>query len=99
MLFHSYELYNNSLFFYEEMFKDLKNLYHNDNRVNFLESFYREIADNVGRPLKISDLKIIFDAANHPLCINEQATEEEVRYDFFDTVDSFQFIKVIFIFI
>jgi hypothetical protein len=44
------------------------------------------------------DLKLIFDYQNHPKFLKKQITEEELKYEISEMVDSFQFINVKFIF-
>jgi Ca2+-binding EF-hand superfamily protein len=89
-LFHTYELHHNSLFFYEEMFKDLKNLYHTDKRARFIEGFYQNLCSKGGQ-IKLSDLKRLINPRNHPL-FAEGDSEEELAMEFYEVVDAFQFI-------
>ncbi len=89
-LFHLYEINHNSLFFYEEMFKDLKNLYHSDRRSRYLESFYQGLVSKLGQ-IKLSDLKRLINPRNHPL-YSEGVNEDELALEFYEVVDSFQFI-------
>lgn len=101
MLFHSYELYKNGLFFYEEMFKDLKKIYHNEKRYEFLEAMYNSISDICKIQLRLVDLKSLFNAKhcnnnNNFTEIKEEETREE---EFNQMVDSFEFIMVIFLLI
>lgn len=91
LLFHSYELYNNNLFYYEEMFKDLKNIYHSDKREKFIDIFYEKCVEKLGRNLKLTDLKRFFNAKNHPLA--DGSSEDELTMEFYEIVDAFQFIK------
>jgi hypothetical protein len=76
------------------MFEDLKNLYFNENRARFLNEFYNNLVEVLGRPPKIADFKYIFDYQGHPKFLKKIATEEELRYEFNDLADSFQFINV-----
>ncbi len=83
MLFHNYELYKNGYFFYEEMFKDLKRIYHNEKRLGILEKFYEKITDKIKMQLRLIDLKNLYN-------IRENNSQEE----FNKLVDSFEFIMV-----
>ena len=61
-LFHSYELNSNSLFYYEEMFNDLKNLYQNEKRSKYIESLYGGgLVQFLGRNLKLTDMKSLIN--------------------------------------
>jgi Ca2+-binding EF-hand superfamily protein len=82
LLFHSYELYNNGLFYYEEMFKDLKGIYFDNERLEYIEGVYQKLIQQVNRNLKISDLKLLFNPESQDNSLEE----------FYDMVDSFQFI-------
>jgi hypothetical protein len=96
MLFHSYELYKNGLFFYEEMFKDLKKIYHNEKRFEFLEAMYINISDVCQIQIRLLDLKNLFDAKHHENMNSNELSEEEAKVEFDQMVDSFEFIMVIF---
>ena len=96
MLFHSYELYKNGLFFYEEMFKDLKKIYHNEKRFEFLEAMYISISDVCQIQIRLLDLKNLFDAKHHENMNSNELSEEEAKVEFDQIVDSFEFIMVIF---
>jgi Ca2+-binding EF-hand superfamily protein len=96
-LFHNYEVNNNSYFLYERMFDDLKSLYFNDSRSRFLNDFYNELVGVLGRQPKVIDLKYMFDHQNHPKFVKKMVTEEDLRYEFSEMADSFQFINVNFI--
>jgi len=83
MLFHSYELYKNGLFFYEEMFKDLKKIYHNEKRFEILQNFYDYISETIKIQLRLIDLKALYD-------VKDKDSQEE----FSKIVDSYEFIMV-----
>jgi hypothetical protein len=72
------------------MFKDLKNLYHSDRRARFVENFYQGLVSKLGQ-LKLSDLKRLINPRNHPL-YSEGVNEDELALEFYEVVDSFQFI-------
>jgi len=94
MLFHTYELYKNGLFFYEEMFKDLKKIYHNDKRYDFLEKYYNNISDIWKIQLRLIDLKNLYEAQNHRNVLSNEISDKEAREEFYEMIDSFEFIMV-----
>ena len=67
LLFHSYELNNNGLFYYDEMFKDLKNLFWNSTRAKFISDIFTNLT-KVKSNIMVSDLKSMFDPKGHPYC-------------------------------
>jgi hypothetical protein len=105
MLFHSYELYNNGLFFYEEMFKDIKLIYHNEKRNIFLKNFYEGISEKFQIQIRLKDLKnMIYNVNNYIDRINPNVksenesenlnlNEKEIS-DYNDMIDSFEFVYV-----
>ncbi len=82
---------------YEEMFRDLKGVYLNESRVKFLLKFHEEVKEILNRNISLNDLKYMFDCRCHPKYINQLASEDELRYEFSDMIDSFEFVLVIFI--
>lgn len=94
MLFHSYELYKNGLFFYEEMFRDLKKIYHNEKRFEFLEAMYNSISEICKIQIRLLDLKNLYDAKQHRNVLSSELTEEQAKQEFDEMVDSFEFIMV-----
>ena len=94
MLFHSYEIYNNGIFFYEEMFKELKKFYFNEKRFNFLNEFFNKIKKDLNIQLRLSDMKKMFNTSNHPYSIDNLYLEEKILNEYNEIVDSFQFILV-----
>jgi hypothetical protein len=95
MLFHSYELYNNGLFFYEEMFKDIKLIYHNEKRNNFLKKFYEDISEKLKIQIRLKDIKnILINSSNdndkENININNEIS------DYCDMIDYFEFVYVKF---
>jgi hypothetical protein len=97
ILFHSYEIYNNSLFYYEEMFKDLKNIYYSQERALIIDDVYNKMIKRKGSFLIINDFKVLFNPYNHPLHLEDDVDVELIAKDFFDFIESFQFCEVIFI--
>jgi len=96
MLFHSYELYKNGLFFYEEMFRDLKKIYHNEKRFEFLEAMYSSISDICKIQIRLLDLKNLFDAKQQKDVLSIELGKQEAKGEFEDMVDSFEFIMVLY---
>ena len=95
MLFHSYELYKNGLFFYEEMFRDLKKIYHNEKRFELLQAMYNSISDICEIQIRLLDLKNLFDEENHKKVLSNELSDKEAKQEFDEMVDSFEFIMVI----
>jgi len=94
MLFHSYELYNNGLFFYEEMLRDLKKINHNEKRFEYLDAMYKSIADICEIQIRLSDLKELFDAKQRSDVLSNALSEAEAKRECEEMVDSFEFINV-----
>lgn len=67
LLFHLYELNNNGLFYYDEMFKDLKNLFWNSTRAKAISDIFTNLT-KVKSTIMVSDLKNMFDPKGHPYC-------------------------------
>lgn len=91
MLFHTYELYNNGLFFYEEMFRDLKRIYFDEKRHEFVSNFYNTILDKTKIQLRLIDLKSLYDENNFPENLSYFISKDQ----FSAMVDSFEFVVVI----
>jgi hypothetical protein len=89
LLFHQYEKNNNSYFFYEELFKDLKSIYHNRSREKFLENLYVTTTEELGRFLKLNDLKTLYNPKVHQEFLPSKSVEELIQ-DFSEFVEVFQ---------
>ncbi len=90
ILFHNYEMFSNGCFFYEELLKDLKSLYHSQEREKFILNFYQKLCNTLGRNIKLTDIKRILNPRRHPL-YNQGVSEDELCLEFYDLVDCFQF--------
>lgn len=90
LLFHCYDLNNNGQFYYEEMFRDLKNLFWNAARTQFIGDMYSNLTKNK-KGIMVNDLKNMFDPKNHPY-INEIGAQR--LYDEYNAiVDCYLCIK------
>jgi hypothetical protein len=88
MLFHSYENNNNSLFNYEELFKDLLNF--NNKRLQIVEHLFKTLSKR--RDITISDLKTMFEADKHPFHLLDNVNVNVIKEDYMNFVNSFESI-------
>ena len=89
LLFHQYEKNNNSYFFYEELFKDLKSLYHNKYRENFLDNFYLSFTEELGRLIKVNDIENFYNPKSH-LEYLENVNLEQIVNEYSQFMEAFQ---------
>ena len=89
ILFHNYELNSNGIFYYEQMFKDLKNFFWNNYRELYIEDIYNSIYKR--KEININDFRNLFNI-NYNQILNDFGIEQP--RDFFnDLIDSFLTIK------
>ena len=83
LLFHSYEFNSNGFFYYDELFKDLKQLFWNNNRAKEVEKLYDTLTQGNNSPIMVNDLKEIFSPKKHPYVNTLRAT---YLYDTFQMI-------------
>ena len=89
ILFHNYEFNSNGIFYYEQMFKDLKNFFWNNYRELYIEDIYNSVYQ--GKEININDFRNLFNI-NYNQILNDFGIEQPKDF-FYDLIDSFLTIK------
>ena len=90
-LFHCYEINNNGIFFYEEMFNDLKNAFWNDIKQKYIEDLINQINEK-NNNLTVNDLRNMFKGNFNMKFLYDLGIDDPDSY-FQNIIESFLVIK------
>ena len=90
-LFHCYEMNNNGIFFYEEMFNDLKNAFWNNTKQKYIEDLINQINEK-NNNLTVNDLRNMFKGNFNMKFLYDIGIDDPDSY-FQKIIESFVVIK------